>query len=127
MFIYNRYIYFASLNLHCVPAADWWLPAGVVYCWGCASYGRLGLESPQLAELPRDEDEEQYAPTPLPILTLPPIVAIGSGILHSLAVSEDGKLYSWGCASFGCLGLGRDSIAQMHKYEDDEVNLTNSN
>jgi len=93
---------------------------GVVYCWGCASYGRLGLESPQLAELPRDEDEEQYAPTPLPILTLPPIVAIGSGILHSLAVSEDGKLYSWGCASFGCLGLGRDSIAQMHKYEDDE-------
>jgi alpha-tubulin suppressor-like RCC1 family protein len=35
------------------------------------------------------------------------IAAIAAGNQHSLALSEDGKVFAWGHGQFGALGLGQ--------------------
>ena len=34
---------------------------------------------------------------------------IAAGLYHSLAITEDGSLYSWGDGEFGGLGLGNEN------------------
>lgn len=38
--------------------------------------------------------------------TLPPIVAVAAGGLHTLALSAEGRVYSWGCNDEKALGHG---------------------
>ena len=34
------------------------------------------------------------------------VVAVAAGQQHSLALSDKGEVFSWGCGSYGSLGLG---------------------
>jgi len=91
---------------------------GRVYSWGCASYGRLGVAS--IKDLAFDEDNEhfQHTPTVIEALTALDVTKIACGIVHSLAISSEGLVYAWGCASFGCLGVGDTSSMPLHEDGD---------
>lgn len=68
---------------------------GILYVWGMGSQGCLGTG--------RIDDIE----TPFPlILDAPNIVEIAAGAFHSLALSEDGRVFGWGVNVRGQIGLG---------------------
>jgi hypothetical protein len=54
--------------------------------------------------LPRPCTSDQPGPRPVPGLT--GIVAVRAGLLHSLALGADGKVWAWGWDDFGQLGNG---------------------
>ncbi|RLN96587.1 hypothetical protein BBJ28_00000161 [Nothophytophthora sp. Chile5] len=81
---------------------------GVVFCWGSNSHGQLGL-SPSAparapATFPRAVVLHQVA-----TLRSVRVRQVACGALHSLVLTADGKVYSWGCSDGGRLGHGRVS------------------
>ena len=85
---------------------------GKVFSWGSLQGGQLGLSSDFLINLndKSNPDKNYYLTNP----TLIPyfmdnnirISQISCGEAHSLALSNKGKIYSWGFGSNGQLGLG---------------------
>ena len=69
---------------------------GQLYTWGAGSYGRLG------------HGEEYDAMTPLQVQALAkqPVTSVSLGAFHTLAVTYDNKLLSWGGGQYGKLGHG---------------------
>lgn len=68
-----------------------------MYAWGVGTHGQLGLG-----------EKVDYVTSPKP-LTLPEnvkFVQVSCGELFTLALSEDGDIYSWGDGVNGQLGLG---------------------
>jgi alpha-tubulin suppressor-like RCC1 family protein len=73
---------------------------GLVFTWGSNALGQLG--NPAIVT---------YSPYPVPVdvsgvLAGVKIKAIAGGATYSLALSTDGKLFSWGDNSYGQLGTG---------------------
>lgn len=68
---------------------------GQVYSWGCGYFGALG----------HGNEKHLIEPTIIETLRNERIKCIRGGSLHSLAVTEEGKLYSWGRDKEGQLGL----------------------
>ncbi|KAH9385375.1 regulator of chromosome condensation [Nematocida major] len=66
-----------------------------VYTWGAGDAGQLGVET---------ENASAPAPIELPFFSDKNITSIVCGGMHSLALSEDGTLFSWGCNDEGVLG-----------------------
>lgn len=56
------------------------------------------------------------APTHVAPLRGVPMKQAAAGIWHTLALSRDGDLYSWGGNQFGQLGIG-STCAQVRTYE----------
>ena len=78
---------------------------GKVYSWGSSQGGQLGLSENILTSFPNFINELCInQPIQIPILSN--IKKIVSGEAHSIALSKDGKCYSWGFGSNGQLGLG---------------------
>jgi alpha-tubulin suppressor-like RCC1 family protein len=69
--------------------------SGAVYAWGGNGTGQLGDGT----------ISQRLSPTPAVTLTSK-VVAVSAGGEHSLALQEDGSLYSWGRNSYGQLGNG---------------------
>lgn len=69
--------------------------SGAVLSWGTGSYGQLGLSN-------------QYLEVPTPTLINFPnkelITHIYAGLNHSMAITSEGKVYSWGDGTNGQLG-----------------------
>ncbi|KAG3015767.1 hypothetical protein PC121_g13644 [Phytophthora cactorum] len=87
---------------------------GVVFCWGSNSHGQLGFSSSS-SNTPAD-GPAKTSPTTFPRPAVMHQVAalrsvsvrqVACGGLHSLALTTDGKVYSWGCSDGGRLGQGR--------------------
>jgi alpha-tubulin suppressor-like RCC1 family protein len=74
---------------------------GEIYSFGTSVFGQLGLENYQ----------SQNTPTLIPMnyFNNSPIVQISAGAYHSLALSIDGNVYSFGCGKSGRLGLGNNN------------------
>jgi alpha-tubulin suppressor-like RCC1 family protein len=89
---------------------------GKVYSWGASAWGQLGLSS--MKDLPTDIEGYPYQPTPrvVELLSEAKIVQISCGDAHTVALSSDGKLYSWGGG--GCGQLGHPDTQLMPKDED---------
>jgi regulator of chromosome condensation len=68
-----------------------------VYAFGSNTMSQLGLG---------DEARSTHVPTPVPFFDDKKVVKIRCGSLHTLALTDDGKLYSWGCNDEGALGRG---------------------
>ncbi|XP_067850557.1 probable E3 ubiquitin-protein ligase HERC4 [Heptranchias perlo] len=76
---------------------------GSVFSWGAGTYGQLGLgECQSIVSHPRRVE-----------LFRVPIVQVTCGRYHSLALSKDGAIYSWGQNSYGQLGLGEGFNSQI--------------
>ena len=79
---------------------------GALWSWGGGGEGQLG------------HGDEQDQPLPKKIEALAgqrTIIAVGAGYFHSLAVTADGTLRSWGEGTYGKLGHGdwQDQLLPM--------------
>ncbi|ETW01763.1 hypothetical protein, variant 2 [Aphanomyces invadans] len=78
---------------------------GQVYMWGEAHWGQLGLSA--------DLIEHLHQATPVLCKVIPgnstdKIVSLSCGGTHTVALSEQGHVYTWGRRDNGQLGLGRE-------------------
>lgn len=89
---------------------------GVVFAWGASACGQLGLDDNQ--SMPRDAEGYPFQPTPIPVklMTGVKIREVACGDAHTLAMTTEGKVYSWGGA--GCGQLGHPNIQEMPKDAD---------
>ncbi|CDW71651.1 e3 ubiquitin-protein ligase herc2 [Stylonychia lemnae] len=89
---------------------------GNVYSWGASACGQLGLAS--MKDLPTDVEGYPYQPTPriVELLQNVKVIQIACGDAHTVALSQEGKLYSWGGG--GCGQLGHPDTSAMPKDED---------
>lgn len=78
-----------------------------VYAWGCNERGQLGLGDTKLRSRPVRVDR----------LWGIPVVTVAAGGEHSLAVTTNGMLFSWGSNSAGQLGhpYNVEEAEEMHK------------
>jgi regulator of chromosome condensation len=76
---------------------DFFLSVGKVYSLGRHDYGRLGLGS---------DSDTVGLPTLIPALADVKCVEIACGNCVSYAISDKGKVYSWGMGSSSQLGIG---------------------
>ena len=75
---------------HCIGLTS----SGECYAWGNNKYGQLGIGS----------DESQDTPQKIEEFSDKTIVQISCGAYHSMAVTSDGELFSWGHNTFAQLG-----------------------
>ena len=82
---------------------------GKIFAWGSSQGGQLGLSLKELESYPGFKNN-YYIQYPIPIAISKNrdinIIKISCGEAHSLALSNEGKVYSWGFGSNGQLGLG---------------------
>ncbi|MCQ2816405.1 MAG: hypothetical protein MJ252_03975 [archaeon] len=82
---------------------------GSVYAWGTAKYGCLGkyLKQDQYTpiEIEVDSDKKPFKD----------IVQIAAGMFMSLALTEKGRVYSWGLGNKGRLGHGNENSTETPK------------
>ncbi|CAH0477266.1 unnamed protein product [Peronospora belbahrii] len=85
---------------------------GAVYSFGKNDYGQLGLghardtKVPNRVKMSPGESDEK-------------IVAVSCGYYHTVSISEQGKLITWGRNDYGQLGIG----SKDHKYSAQYVPL----
>ena len=77
--------------------------SGELFTWGALSYGRLGRGGEDGANGYED------LPGRVGLLARVRIQQASAGGSHSLAVTADGALYSWGCGGSGRLGHGTEA------------------
>ncbi|EKX44562.1 hypothetical protein GUITHDRAFT_49614, partial [Guillardia theta CCMP2712] len=87
---------------------------GEVLAWGCAAYGVLGIAD--VSKLAVDAELNlPFSPTPRKVeglhgpLLRHRVTDISCGRHFNVAASEGGRVFSWGSASLGCLGVGETS------------------
>ncbi|CAM9366350.1 unnamed protein product, partial [Chrysoparadoxa australica] len=78
------------------------LRSGQLYTWGVGISGRLGLD----ITAGGDPQADATKATLVQSFLGRPISHASAGFNHSAAVSSQGKLYTWGSASTGKLGIG---------------------
>jgi alpha-tubulin suppressor-like RCC1 family protein len=85
---------------------------GKVYSWGNGKNGRLG------------HGNENSVPEPLIITSLLKIkvIKIATGEGHSLVLSNEGSIYSWGSDRFGQLGHGGFTAGGQNNTTPDTIN-----
>jgi len=75
---------------------------GAVWSWGNGAYGRLG----------HGDWQEQLLPKKVEAFAGQRVVAVSAGESHSLAITADGAVWSWGGGDYGKLGHG-DQQSQL--------------
>ncbi|XP_069341458.1 probable E3 ubiquitin-protein ligase HERC6 isoform X1 [Eulemur rufifrons] len=76
---------------------------GRVFAWGAGSEGQLGTG---------EFKEISFIPKKITTLTGIKIIQVSCGHYHSLALSKDSQVFSWGKNSHGQLGLGKEFPSQ---------------
>merc|ERR1712232_1475794 len=79
-----------------------------VYAWGRACYGQLGIG--HFRDLPADpvdrHDHYQAVPRVIEGLKGCAVIRVMCGNGHSMALTSEGQVYTWGLARNGTLGVG---------------------
>lgn len=81
---------------HSIAINEW----GQAYAWGSNTVGQLGIEN---------INYHQTLPKIIKEISTKHIVQIACGDFHSLCLTNNGELYSWGSNKYGQLGLGYES------------------
>ncbi|XP_024101772.2 probable E3 ubiquitin-protein ligase HERC6 isoform X1 [Pongo abelii] len=76
---------------------------GRVFAWGAGSEGQLGIG---------EFKEISFTPKKITTLNGIKIIQVSCGHCHSLALSKDSQVFSWGKNSHGQLGLGKEFPSQ---------------
>ena len=86
---------------------------GNVCTWGIDEEGRLGYSRGEGSE--KGVEEERYYPKIVRIPYInnkrPIITKVSCGSSHTLALTNEGKVFGWGLGQKGCLGLGNNTMA----------------
>ncbi|MDR1152430.1 MAG: Ig-like domain-containing protein [Bifidobacteriaceae bacterium] len=86
---------------------------GEVYAWGADFAGQLGPQGAFKPWFDFDDINSYNVPgtwrslTPVKVTGLPPITQVAAGNDHSVALSADGHVWTWGWNSYGQLGNGK--------------------
>ncbi|KAF3324195.1 ultraviolet-B receptor UVR8-like protein [Carex littledalei] len=80
---------------------------GEVYAWGRGEHGRLGFG---------DDKSSKMVPQKVQLLAGEDIVQVSCGGTHSVALTRDGRMYSYGRGDHGRLGYGR-KVTTGHPME----------
>ena len=80
---------------------------GYVFAWGSNSRGQLGFLSPGTSAITVE------APSVVGALRGVCMSSIACGEYHSLALSSDGCVLSWGCNKYGKLGRTAEGLLEM--------------
>ena len=78
---------------------------GAVWSWGDGWRGKLG----------HGDEEDQLLPTKIEAFAGQRVVAVSAGGHHTLAITADGSVWSWGYGSFGKLGHGDEQDQLLPK------------
>ena len=78
---------------------------GAVWSWGDGDYGKLG----------HGDQQEQLLPKKIEALAGQRVVAVSAGAAHSLALTADGAVWSWGRGTYGRLGHGDEQDELLPK------------
>ena len=76
---------------------------GAVWSWGGGGSGKLGHGDGQAQPLPKKI--EAFADRR--------VVSLSGGAFHSIALTADGAVFTWGDGRHGCLGQGEDLSNQL--------------
>lgn len=80
---------------------------GHVFAWGSNSRGQLGFLSPGSSSTTLE------APSVVADLRGTYMSSVACGEYHSLALSSDGRMFSWGCNKYGKLGRHTEGLLDM--------------
>ncbi|KAE9078273.1 hypothetical protein PF007_g23930 [Phytophthora fragariae] len=80
---------------------------GHVFAWGSNSRGQLGFLSPGSSSTTLE------APSVVADLRGTYMSSVACGEYHSLALSSDGRMFSWGCNKYGKLGRRTEGMLDM--------------
>jgi len=83
---------------------------GAVWSWGAGGGGKLG----------HGDEQSQLLPKKVEALTARRVVAVSAGVMHSLAPTADGAIWSWGDGQDGQLGHGDTQRQQLPKKVEDQ-------
>ncbi|XP_025832237.1 E3 ubiquitin-protein ligase HERC2 [Agrilus planipennis] len=88
---------------------------GELYTWGRGHYGRLG----------HGKSDDCFLPTVVSALSGQHVVkvACSSGDAHTLCVTNQGKIYSWGDGDYGKLGRGGSDGSKIPKLIEELQNV----
>ena len=78
---------------------------GSVWSWGGGSFGKLG----------HGDAQNQLLPKKVEAFADQRVVAVSAGELHSLAITADGSIWSWGDGDWGQLGHGDEQRQPLPK------------
>ena len=82
------------------------LDDGTVYAWGNNTMGQLGINNDQETVVKRPTKVRGIAGTGELGVDTPKIIAISAGANFSMALDDEGHVYTWGSNDLGQLGLG---------------------
>lgn len=87
-----------------------------VYSWGSSEYGQLG----------QGDTQQQTRPVYITELSDKKCIAVMCGHYHSMALSADHRVWSWGWGVHGQLGVGsiEDALLPTHVQTLDEYQVT---
>ena len=98
--------YISSGSIHNIVIAN----SGTLYSFGCSKGGQLGIDENTLLKLYSSnkikDDFSISTPTLIKNLESFQIKKVVCGEAHSIALTENGKVFVWGLGSYGQLGLG---------------------
>ena len=98
--------------LHTAVVTD----SGLVYTWGDGRMGQLGHLQEGFSNQP--------VPTLVSSLSGSSITHISCGQNHTVCIDDGGRVYSWGWAKYGQLGLGTRTNQRYPQMISDEIFLT---
>ncbi|EOD37196.1 hypothetical protein EMIHUDRAFT_362284, partial [Emiliania huxleyi CCMP1516] len=78
---------------------------GAVWSWGEGNFGRLG----------HGDQQDQLQPKKIEAFAGQRVVAVSAGAYHSLALTADAAVWSWGFGVFGKLGHGDEETQLLPK------------
>ena len=76
---------------------------GTAWSWGSGDSGRLG----------HGNQQDQLLPKKVEAFAGQCVVAVSAGVYHSLALTADSAVFTWGKGEGGCLGHGEDLSNQL--------------
>ncbi|KAH0615832.1 hypothetical protein JD844_026393 [Phrynosoma platyrhinos] len=80
---------------------------GRVYSWGAGAFGQLGT----------GELGDRLIPRTINALSTYTVIQVACGHYHSIALTKDGRVFSWGQNIHGQLGLGKEVPSQARPQQ----------